>query len=247
MAKKPSLTSADRITADAVLELSRLYSSNELRSVQSKFTGTARAIRELTDSRSLQGRIGEKLSLEQRQLLKDAAQLIDSINDNITHAKERKKRAEDTKSAWRKQRQKEAHRLIEQAFPLPHETLEQKLEILRLAMALNLLSLYLGFMSKQGFHRDLREGATEFPQNGFWTQPKWRLNQLTSHRRAMLEEIQQAITGELHNLSVQEQLDGLQPQIAIARQSLLDDPMAIETLRIWSDALSAGEASEVQP
>lgn len=241
MAKKPSLTSADCITADAVLELSKLYSSNELRSVQSKFTGTARAIRELTDSRSLQGRIGEKLSLEQRQLLKDAAQLIDSINDNITHAKERKKRAEDTKAAWRKQRQKEAHRLSEQAFLLPYETLEQKLEILRLAMALNQLGLYLGFMSKPELHRDLREGATDFPQNGFWTQPGWRLDRLKSHRCDMLEKIQSAITGELHNLSVQEQLDGLQPQIAIARQSLLDDPMAIETLRIWSEALSADD------
>lgn len=246
MAKMPNLTQADGITADVVVELSQFYSSNELRSVQSKFTGTSRAIRELTDTRSLQGRIGEKLSLEQRQLLKDAAQLIDSINDNITHAKERKKRAEDAKAAWRRQRQKEAHRLTEQAFPLPYETLEQKLEIISLAMVLNQLSLYLGFMSKQEFHRDLREGATDFPQNGFWTQPKWRLNQLTSHRRSMLDEIQSAITGELHNLSVQEQLDGLQPQIAIARQSLLDDPMAIETLRIWSTAFSENADSEGQ-
>lgn len=241
MAKKPDLTKADGITADVVVELSQFYSSNELRSVQSKFTGTARAIRELTGNRSLQGRIGEKLSLEQRQILKDAAQLIDSVNDNITHAKERKKRAEDAKAAWRKQRQKEAQRLSEQAFPMPYETLDQKLEILRLAMALNMLSLHLSFMSKQEFHRDLRSGATEFPQNGFWTQPKWRLNQLTSYSRHMLENIQSAITGELHNLSVQEQLDGLQSQIAIARQSLLDDPMAIETLRVWSEALSADD------
>lgn len=160
MAKKPDLTKADGITADVVVELSQFYSSNELRSVQSKFTGTARAIRELTGNRSLQGRIGEKLSLEQRQLLKDAAQLIDSVNDNITHAKERKKRAEDAKAAWRKQRQKEAQRLSEQAFPMPYETLDQKLEILRLAMALNMLSLHLSFMSKQEFHRDLRSGAT---------------------------------------------------------------------------------------
>ncbi len=247
MAKKSSLTRADGITADAVLELSKLYSSNELRSVQSKFTGTARAIRELTDSRSLQGRIGEKLSLEQRQLLNDAAQLIDSVNDNITHAKERKKRTEDTKTAWRKKRQKEAQFLSEQTFPLPHETLEQKLEIIRLALALNLLGLYLDFISTQEVHKHLREGATKYPQNGFWTQPKWRLSQLTSYRRDMLEQIQSAITGELHNLSVQEQLDGLRPQIDVARQRLLDDPVAIETLRIWSEALSADEASEVQP
>ncbi|OLU25460.1 hypothetical protein BVH03_17545 [Pseudomonas sp. PA15(2017)] len=246
MTKKPSLTKADGITADVVVELSQFYSSNELRSVQSKFTGTARAIRALANSRTLQGRIGEKLSLEQRQLLKDAAQLIDSVNDNIMHAKERKKRTEDAKAKWRKQRKQEARLLSEQAFPLPHETLEQKLEIIRLAMALNPLRLYLGFMSTQEFHRDLRKGATEFPQNGFWTQPKWRLDQITSRRREMLENIQSAITGELHNLSVQEQLDGLRSQVYIARQRLLDDPMAIETIRIWSEALSADVEPEAQ-
>lgn len=244
MAKKPHLTKADGITADVVVELSQFYSSNELRSVQSKLTGTARAIRELTDNRSLQGRIGEKLSLEQRQLLKDAAQLIDSVNDNITHAKERKKRSEDAKAARRKQREKEARVLSEQSLPLPYETLEQKLEIIKLALILHRLDIYQEFRSAAKFHHSLREEVTNFSRLIGWKIPDWKLSQLTNHRRDILESIQYAITYERADRSVQQQLDELQQRITDIRDQVLTDPLAVETLRIWTEAFSP-EADQV--
>jgi hypothetical protein len=246
MARMPNLTQADGITADVVVELSQFYSSNELRSLQSKLTGNARELRNLVDSHTLLGRIGAKLSIEQRQLLKDAAQLIDSVNENITHAKERKKRSEDAKAAWRAHRQKEAHRLSEQAFPLPHETLEQKLEIIRLALVLHRLGIYQDFRPALKFHHSLREEVTNFSSLIGWTIPEWKLSQLISHRRDLLESIRSAITSELDDRSVQQQLADLNQRISETREQALADPQAEETLGIWSAAFSENTNSEGQ-
>ncbi|WAJ37221.1 hypothetical protein OU800_21855 [Pseudomonas sp. GOM7] len=247
MPKMSNLTRADGITADVVVELSQFYSSNELRSVQSKLTGNARELRNLVDSHTLLGRIGAKLSLEQRQLLKNAAQLIDSVNENITHAKERKKRSEDAKAAWRKQREKEAQNVCNKAFPLPHETLEQKLEIIKLALVLHRLGVYQDFRPGLKFHHALREEVTDFSRLIGWSIPKWKLSRLADHRRDILQSIQSAITYELDDRSVQEQLEELQQRVANSRDHVLADPLAVETLRIWSEALAEDANSEGQP
>lgn len=241
---KPPLTQASGITADLVLQLGKFYSSNELRSVQSRLTGTAREIRNLAGGNTLQGRLGEQLSLEQQQLLRDTAQLIESVNTNIEHAKERKKRSEDAKAAWRKQRDKEAHALSQQAFPLPDETLDQKLEIIKLTLVLHRLRTYLGFYSAAELHQKLRQEVTDFSKLVGWTIPKWKLYQLTCHRRDMLQEIQAAITSELDERSVQEQLAKLQQRIADIRDQVLADPLAVETVRVWADALSSAADRE---
>jgi flagellar biosynthesis chaperone FliJ len=235
---KPSLTQANNITADLVLELGKLYSSNELRSVQTKLTGTAREIRKLTGERTLLGRLGDSLTREQRQLLQDAARLIDSVNTNITHAKERKKRAEDTKAAWRKQREKDAKTLCDHAFPLPYETLEQKLEVIKLALVLHQLRIYQDFRTAALFHHSLREDVTDFSKLIGWKIPAWKLSRLTSYRLDIQQSIQHAITRELDDLSVQAQLDNLQKRIADIQEQVLAAPLAVETLRIWSDAFS---------
>ncbi|MGP0172732.1 hypothetical protein ACSVIJ_12700 [Pseudomonas sp. NCHU5208] len=247
MTKVSHLTQADGITADVVVELSQFYSSNELRSVQSKLTGNSRELRNLVDSHTLLGRIGAKLTREQRQLLKDAAQLIDSVNENITHAKERKKRSEDTKAAWRKQRGKEAQILSGKAFPLPHETLEQKLEIIKLALVFHRLGVYQDFRPGLKFHHALREEVTDFSRLIGWSIPEWKLSRLADHRRDILQSIQFAITYELDDRSVQEQLEELQQRVVDSRDQVLADPQAVETLRIWSEALADDANSEGRP
>ncbi|MHB0818521.1 hypothetical protein ACYCFK_09595 [Stutzerimonas stutzeri] len=234
---KSSLTQASGITADLVLDVGKLYSSDELRSVQTKLTGTTREIRKLTTDTGLLGRLSASLSREQRQLLHDAAQLIDSVNTNITHAKERKKRSEEAKKKWRAQRDKEARWLVEKSFPLPLETYEQKLEIIKLAMVLHQLRIYQGFFSAQEFHLACRKDVTETPQFG-WTPEKWKLHQVTHHRLYMLQELQSAITNEWDQQSVQEQHQNLQQRIADIRDQALADPLAVETLHIWAEALS---------
>lgn len=72
---KPSITDARSITADLILEVGKYYSAQQLRSLQAKLSGTAREIRALTSGCHLPRRIGAQLSIEQIQLLQDAAKL----------------------------------------------------------------------------------------------------------------------------------------------------------------------------
>jgi uncharacterized protein (DUF1778 family) len=73
------LTKAAGITADVVMELGAFFSAQDMCKVQTGLTNAARELRSLTHHSSLLGRLGEKLSHEQRELLTNAAALLDSV------------------------------------------------------------------------------------------------------------------------------------------------------------------------
>lgn len=54
--RKTSLTEANSITADLVLQLSKMYSAKDLRGLQTKFTKTSHELRGLTSGNTLLGR-----------------------------------------------------------------------------------------------------------------------------------------------------------------------------------------------
>lgn len=94
MAKTP-ITQARDVDAELVLELNKFGSAADLRSQQAKLTGATREIRKLTGGGiDLFGKLGCYLSFEQKQLLQDAARLLDSVNKQIEHAKEKRDRYE---------------------------------------------------------------------------------------------------------------------------------------------------------
>lgn len=77
MAKTP-ITQARDVDAELVLQLNKFGSAADLRSQQAKLTGAAREIRKLTGGGTdLFGKLGCYLSFEQKQLLQDAARLLD--------------------------------------------------------------------------------------------------------------------------------------------------------------------------
>ncbi|MGV8783706.1 hypothetical protein ACV35H_33975, partial [Pseudomonas aeruginosa] len=92
---KPPITQARDVDAELVLQLNKFGSDADLRSQHAKLTGAARETRKLTGGGTdLFGTLGGYLSFEQKQLLQDAARLLDAVNKQVDHAKEKRDRDE---------------------------------------------------------------------------------------------------------------------------------------------------------
>ncbi len=206
---KASLTQASNITTEVVLRLGRLYSSSELRSVQAKLTGTGREIRKLTGGNTLLGRLGDNLSLEQQQLLRDAAQLIDSVNSHIEHAKEKRQRDEKAAKERQQARDKLAKRLVAETYPLPYDSPDQLLEILKITLRLNRAGVFLDCYSPRELNVNLRNYLSPSQTRKLigWKSPKdyWRSIAL-SYRNDFMQAIEHEI-GYDDGSSVQDRLD----------------------------------------
>ena len=73
-----------------ILELFKLYSANEMKSLQTKFTNMGKGVK----SEALDGKISAIFTLEQKEILEQAASILMSTKSSIEHAKEIKARAE---------------------------------------------------------------------------------------------------------------------------------------------------------
>ncbi|TVT83993.1 hypothetical protein [Pseudomonas sp. H3(2019)] len=241
---KPSVTEATNINAEVVLQLGKYHSAQELRKLQAKLTGTAREIRGLTSGNTLLSRIGEKLSDEQIQLLRDAAKLIESVGTNIEHAKEKRHRGEVATKALQKERDSAAKKLITSAYPLPSETLEQKLDIIRLALVLNRAGCFQSFYTSLELSLRFRNYVSDTSKLIGWESPKdfWE-SKIRSFRNDLHDEVQQYV-GVRDGKSVQERFHDIQLKIEKLQPEVLHDPYEIETLRLWSVALSPAEQQE---
>jgi hypothetical protein len=249
---KPSITDASSITVNVVLHLSRLYSSQELRSLQAKLTGTVREIRGLTGGNTLPGWIGEKLSIEQTQLLRDAAQLIESVNSNIEHAKEKRKRSENEAKLRQRARDTQAKRLVAETYPLPLDppydspALDQFLDILKTALTFNRADCFKNGYSPREFNLNLRGYLSPSTTRKLigWTSPKaYWISTVRSMRNDFMETVEHEI-GYDDGSSVQDRLDALKQKVADRLSKVLVSADEEETLRLWSEALSPAERQE---
>jgi hypothetical protein len=243
---KPSITDASSITADAILNVGKYYSAQQLRSAQAKLSGTAREIRYLTTGSTLPGRIGALLSLEQRQLLQNAANLIESVNTNIKHAKEKRSRAEEETKHRQQARNAEAKRMVAETYPLPGDSLDQLLEIIRTVLTFNragvlsisspptVLNLRLREFLSPSYTRKLVGWAST---QAFW---KSTVHSLRHDFYGSVEDETSYDDGS----SVQDRLDALKQKVAecLARVHLSADEE--ETLRLWSEALAPAEPKD---
>ncbi|WP_430446179.1 MAG: hypothetical protein ACQZ2J_01575 [Pseudomonas piscis] len=250
MAKSP-ITQPAGITPEFLQKLNSRYSSTQLRSVQTKLTSTAREVRKLGSGgpmgSGLSGRISEQLSYEQRQLLLDAATLIESVNNHIEHAKE--KRVRDEKATKRRQeaRQAQAKQLIARAFPLPHDTLEKQLDILKIALTFNRAGVYHDFYSPSKHNLKWR-GYLEVAQTkriSIWPSPQaYMLSHITSARLDLISGLIDEISHD-DGSEVEERLKALKQRIA---DRLSQTPLTTEeeqTLQLWKSALTLNAWGEV--
>lgn len=229
--QKHDLTQATGITAEVVLEQGNFYDAKDFRKVQTGLSSAARELRSLTQyNNSIHGRLGARLSHEQRELLSNAAALLDSVKYNVEHAKERKAREEKAAAKLREQRERQAKQLVAQHFQLPTTTVEQQVEVLKLYIAIRTLTD--GWLLKEDHH--LRDMMLS-PAPRWTTTMKWRLDQVTS----LIADLKSSV--EYHLVFVDQspfqRLESLQQRIAEVREAQLSKPGTQETIRIWTEAL----------
>lgn len=243
---KPSITDAINIDADVVLQLGKYHSAQKFRQLQAKLTGTAREIRGLTAGNTLLARIGEKLSDEQLHLLRDAAKLIESVGYNIEHAKEKRQRAEVTAKALQKERDRTARVLVTAAYSLPNDTLEQKLNIIRQALAHSKAGCFQPFFTSLEISLRFRNFVASPPRLHLANtrQTYWE-SKVDAFRIELREEVQLHLAID-DGRSVQERFDALQGKVQKLLPEVMNDSYEVETLRLWADALRSTQQEALQ-
>lgn len=249
---KSNLTEATGITPELVRKLNEQYNSAQLRAAQTKLTNTSRELRNLSSghkmSRGLISRLGDYLSVEQRELLTQAAQLLESVNYQVEHAKE--KRVRDEKAAKRRQdaRNARAKQLIAATYPLPTESLDQKLDVLRTVLLFNRIGAHDSFYSAVELNNDIRSTLlTPFSRLiGWGSLTAYRVSYLSSLRIRLVEALTNDISYD-DGSEVEDRLAALQSKVREenAKAALTSDEH--EILRLWKEALSVEAAPEVRP
>ncbi|ELQ15315.1 hypothetical protein A988_00605 [Pseudomonas syringae BRIP39023] len=249
---KTNLTEASGITPQLMQKLNEQYNSSELRAAQTKLTNTSRELRNLSSGhqmgRGLVSRLGDYLSVEQRELLAQAAQLLESVNSHVEHAKE--KRVRDEKAAKRRQdaRNARAKQLIAATYPLPTESLDQKLELLKSVLLFNRTGAYDGFYTTVELNNRVRRDLlTPFSQLIGWTS-------LTAYRVSCLDSLRHQLVEALTNNISYDDGSDVEDRLAILKSKVREERAKAEltaeeseTLRLWKEALAVEAIPEVRP
>ncbi|MGE8063780.1 hypothetical protein [Pseudomonas sp. NPDC089569] len=231
---RDELTKATGITSDVVMEIGAYFSAKDMRSVQTGLTTAARELRAFTQHHSLLGRLGEKLSHEQRELLSNAAALLDSVKYNVEHAKERKDRAEKAMAKKRHQWEREAELLVKAKFSLPCDTVAEQLKILELHLVAEVVlgeTVYLP--SHQALRNAMQEQAPRWANH---TTAQWHRSRVSS----LLSDIQSSLRYYLSmdlKMTPGQRLEEVQRNLDMQRAEILARPQCVETMRVWGDAL----------
>ena len=170
--------------------------------------------------------------------------MIQSVGFNIEHAKEKRQRSETAAKTRQKDRDASAKKLVEYAYPLPTDTLGHKLEIIRLALVLNRAGYFHAFYTPVEFSLRYRNYVTDTPSiNGRKSPRRFWEDKIATLRSDLKYGIQEhlALKGEM---TVQERFLALQRQVEALYTQVSSDPYEVETLQLWSHALSSIEMLE---
>ncbi|WP_252091369.1 hypothetical protein [Pseudomonas sp. MWU13-3659] len=242
---KHAITDAAGITADEVLRIGKLYSSNELRGVQKKLTSTSGELHKLANGwkvgSGLLGSLGDLLNHEQRELLRNTAQLIESIGHNVTHAKEKRVRTEKETKRRQDARDALAKQLIARTFPLPTETHEELVETIKAALILNRARQFYTSYNPLEFNLYLRNDL-KVPERLYgMSVEQHRSGNVRSIRYSLIDEVTSHLAYD-DGSSVEDRLRLLQEKVAeaVAQAPLTTEER--ETLRLWKEALLPNDA-----
>lgn len=244
--KSKELTQAAGITADLVLELSRLYSAREMRSLQTGLTSAARELRELTHPNTLLGRIGQQLTREQHDLLSNAAALLDSVKHNVEHAKEKKQRNEKAAKRQQEARNAQAAQLVARHYPLPAGTHDELLAVIKESLLLNRARVYDGLWSPSEHNARLRQKLKPGNLVGWASEQQYFVSCAHSLRHDLLDHLRYEARYD-DGSSVEERLVEIKRKVSEAEAIT---PLTVdeqETLRLWSAALAGANPQEGQP
>ncbi|CDM47885.1 hypothetical protein APA66_28940 [Pseudomonas aeruginosa] len=237
---KPPITQARDVDAELVLQLNKFGSAADLRSQQAKLTGAAREIRKLTGGGTdLFGKLGCYLSFEQKQLLQDAARLLDSVNQQVEHAKEKRDRDEKQAKKRRELRGRLAKQLVASNYPLPGNTLEERLEILQIALIYNRAKVFDPLYSTHQLHSKLKRWL-ERPKQliGWRSEAEYFASQVGSLRCDFISHLTHEIAYD-DGSEVEERLRVIKQKVADCTAQIALTSEEQETLRLWKDALQS--------
>lgn len=237
---KPPISQAVGVTPDEVARLGNLFSSKDLRSVQSKLTATASELRNLANGRQrgggLIGNLGALLTPDQCQLLLDASRLVDSVGQSVTHAKEKRVRTEKDTKRRQDARDALAKQLVARTFPLPTETHEERLETIKAALILNRARQFHTSYNPSEFNLYVRSDL-KTPDRLYGASPEQhRVGNIQTLRYFMISDLTSHLAYD-DGSSVEERLRLLQEKVAeaVGLAALTADER--ETLRLWKEAL----------
>ena len=245
MTKRPIvITDASDITTELVLQLGRAHSAKDLRSVQTRLTSIAGDLRKFgyhwNKESGLLGKLGEQLTDAQRQLLLDASRLVESIGNNVTHAKEKLVRTE--KEAKRRQDARDAlaKQLVARTFPLPTETHEELLDTIKAALILNRARQFHTSYTPSEFNVYIR--------NELKTPDRLYGHSVEQHRAGNIRSLRYFLICDLTShlayddgSTVEDRLKLLQEKVADAVAQAPLTTEELETLRRWKEALLPNE------
>ncbi|NVL41605.1 hypothetical protein F2S76_27400, partial [Pseudomonas syringae pv. actinidiae] len=181
------------------------------------------------------------------KLLTQAAQLLESVNSHVEHDQEN---VSATRSAKRRQdaRNARAKLLIAATYPLPTESLDQKLELLKTALLFNRIGAYDSFYSAVELNSEIRSTLlTPFSRLiGWGSLTAYRVSCLGSLRIRLVEALTNDISYD-DGSEVEDRLAALQSKVREenAKAQLTSDEL--ETLRLWKEALALEGVPEVRP
>lgn len=237
---KTHITHARDVDAELVLQLNKFGSAADLRSQQAKLTGAAREIRKLTGGGTdLFGKLGCYLSFEQKQLLQDAARLLDSVNQQVEHAKEKRDRDEKQAKKRRELRERLAKQLVASNYPLPGNTLEERLEILQIALIYNRAKVFDPLYSTHQLHSKLKRWL-ERPKQliGWRSEAEYFASQVGSLRCDFISHLTHEIAYD-DGSEVEERLRVIKQTVADCTAQIALTSEEQKTLRLWKDALQS--------
>ncbi|AZC39386.1 hypothetical protein [Pseudomonas chlororaphis] len=247
---KPSITEARGITPEVMQKLNQYRSSKDLRGIQTKLTGTARELRKLSNGWStasgLLGRLGEHLTAEQRQLLNDAAHLIDSVNTQVEHAKEKHVRSEKASKRRQDARNARAKQLIAVGYPFPTDSMGDLLALLKTALIFNRARVFQPFYSPNELnhrYRDYLQTPTRLI--GWKSVTDYRASHLSSLRWDLVGQLTSDIAYD-DGSEVEDRLKALQAKISEVQTNAQLTTNEQETIRLWTEALAPESKSEGQ-
>ncbi|WP_425928613.1 hypothetical protein [Pseudomonas sp. NyZ201] len=237
---KPQISQAVGFTPDEVARLGNMFSSQNLRSVQTKLTATATELRNLANGRQrgegLIANLGALLTPDQCQLLLDASRLVESVGQSVTHAKEKRVRTEKNTKRRQDARDALAKQLVARTFPLPTDAHNELLDTIKAALILNRARQFYTTYNPSEFNVYLRN-ELKTPDRLFGqSAEQHRVGNIRSLRYFMISDLTSHLAYD-DGSSVEERLRLLQEKVAeaVAVTALTADES--ETLRQWKAAL----------
>ncbi|MBF8791638.1 hypothetical protein IRZ70_02310 [Pseudomonas monteilii] len=237
---KPTSAHAMGVTADEVIRLARLHSSKDLRGIQTKLTSTVTELRNLANGSQRGGglvaNLGALLGPDERYQLLEAAKIVESIGNGVTHAKEKRVRSEKETKRRQEARNALSKQLVARTFPLPIETAEDLLETIKAALILNRARQFNTSYNPAEFNIYIRNDL-KIPDRLYgMAAEQHRAGNVRSLRYFLIDEMTRHLAYD-DGSSVEERLRLLQEKVAeaVATSALTADER--ETLRLWQDGL----------